>query len=269
MENITELPRPYQLELFEQAKNKNVIAYLDTGSGKTLVSVLLIQTFALPLVKVSRSALLAKLAESRYRDSESQNLSSSSSHFKFNTSDLPAQPKKIVFLVPTVPLVSQQASKIRRNTDVEVGEYSRDDNSSVSYWDAVGWYHEISKRQVLVFTPQIFLNVLRHGFMSLDQHISLLIFDECHHTIKNHAYRIIMSEFYHTIEIENRPKIFGMTASPIHQKSMTHIETIEKMKELQYNLDCVVVTVENREDLKGYVPQASELLLEYDYEQPD
>lgn len=36
-------PREYQLELFERAKKDNTIAVLDTGSGKTLIAVLLLR----------------------------------------------------------------------------------------------------------------------------------------------------------------------------------------------------------------------------------
>ena len=44
--------RPYQWELYQQAKQRNVVAYLDTGSGKTLVSVLLMQDFIEPLEEI-------------------------------------------------------------------------------------------------------------------------------------------------------------------------------------------------------------------------
>lgn len=35
-------PRLYQLKLFELAKRQNVIAVLDTGAGKTLISIMYI-----------------------------------------------------------------------------------------------------------------------------------------------------------------------------------------------------------------------------------
>ena len=38
-----EHPRDYQIELFERAKHQNTIAVLDTGSGKTLIAVLLLR----------------------------------------------------------------------------------------------------------------------------------------------------------------------------------------------------------------------------------
>ncbi|KAI8822072.1 uncharacterized protein EV422DRAFT_495037 [Fimicolochytrium jonesii] len=204
-------PRPYQLELYQQARQRNIVAYLDTGSGKTLVS-----------------------------------------------------PKKVVFLVPTVPLVAQQAAKIRENTDFVVGEYSREDIVSVAYWDIRGWYYELSQRQVLVFTPQIFLNILTHGFLKLSRDVSLLIIDECHHAVKQHPYNLMMREFYHSIPSNaERPKVFGMTASPIYQKTITRDESKFRLQELESNLDCKVVTVTDRSSLGDFIPRASETVVEY------
>ncbi|KAH9891487.1 hypothetical protein F4778DRAFT_785073 [Xylariomycetidae sp. FL2044] len=42
-ERIIASPREYQLELFERAKKENVIAVLDTGTGKTLIAALLLR----------------------------------------------------------------------------------------------------------------------------------------------------------------------------------------------------------------------------------
>jgi endoribonuclease Dicer len=75
------LPRRYQEEIFVRAQEGNIIAALDTGSGKTFISTLLMKWVA-------------------------SNASNSS--------------KLIVFLVPKVPLVEQQAEFIRRQTPLRV-----------------------------------------------------------------------------------------------------------------------------------------------------
>lgn len=48
--------------------------------------------------------------------------------------------------------------------------------------------------QLLVMTPDILRNALRHRFLTLDI-IKVLIFDECHNAKKNHAYAIIMKVY--------------------------------------------------------------------------
>jgi endoribonuclease Dicer len=76
-----DIPRYYQIELFNKAKAGNVIAVLDTGSGKTLISLLLL------------------------KHEQNNNLG-----------------KTALFLVPTVPLVSQQASYLGSHSDLNIGQ---------------------------------------------------------------------------------------------------------------------------------------------------
>jgi hypothetical protein len=77
---------------------------------------------------------------------------------------------------------------------------------------------------------------LSRGFMSLERNVCLLMFDECHHAWKNHPYRLIMQEFYHTIEMaEARPKVLGMTdgITYFYQKSLTRDVAAGRLVELQ------------------------------------
>ena len=77
----TLVPRRYQEDIFIQAQQRNVIAALDTGSGKTFISTLLI---------------------------------------KWITTKPSAYNKKVVFLAPKVELAEQQALFIERNTSLRV-----------------------------------------------------------------------------------------------------------------------------------------------------
>ena len=75
--------RPYQEELLEKAKEKNIIVYLGTGSGKTFIAVMLIK------------------------------------HMR----DLLCRSKKVVFLVNNVALLEQQAQVIRECTGLNTASY--------------------------------------------------------------------------------------------------------------------------------------------------
>lgn len=44
-DRVIDSPRDYQMELFERAKKQNTIAVLGTGSGKTLIAVMLLKYF--------------------------------------------------------------------------------------------------------------------------------------------------------------------------------------------------------------------------------
>ncbi|PON97185.1 Helicase/UvrB, N-terminal [Trema orientale] len=103
-----EQARQYQLDVLEQAKKKNTIAFLETGAGKTLIAVLLIKSLS---------------------------------------NDLQKQNKKLlsVFLVPKVPLVYQQAEAIRERTGYQVGHYCGE--MGQDFWDARRWQREFETKQ--------------------------------------------------------------------------------------------------------------------------
>ena len=86
------------------------------------------------------------------------------------------------------------------------------------------WRKILDSHRVMVTTPQVLLDALRHGYINLGADISLLVFDEVHHAGKNHPYNAIMQEFYHILpprgspearENYVRPMVLGLTASPI------------------------------------------------------
>ncbi|KAM0061654.1 putative ribonuclease III [Helianthus debilis subsp. tardiflorus] len=76
--------RSYQIEALALAIKENTIVFLETGSGKTLIAIMLLRHYAYLLKKSSPYA---------------------------------------VFLVPTVVLVKQQAEYLRKHLDLKVEEY--------------------------------------------------------------------------------------------------------------------------------------------------
>ncbi|XP_070576462.1 endoribonuclease Dicer-like [Ptychodera flava] len=172
-------PRAYQVELLERALEKNTVVCLQTGGGKTFIAVMLIKELAHHIRK-----------------------------------EFQEDGKRTFFLVNTVPLVAQQAGVIRTHTDLSVGEYVG--AMGVDFWKGEKWNEEFSKHQVLVMTCQIFLDILLHGFLAMSR-VNLLIFDECHRAVKNHAYREIM-KLYDVCPKEEYPRVLGLTAAILNGK---------------------------------------------------
>lgn len=149
---IVKNPREYQIELFELAKKQNTIAVLDTGSGKTLIAVL----------------LLRWIIDNEIEDRAAHKL-----------------PRISFFLVASVNLVYQQYTVLDVNLDHKIARLSGADNKSSN--NKQEWQTLVSENMVIVCTAEILFQNLSRGYISMKQ-INLLVFDEAHHTKKNHSY---------------------------------------------------------------------------------
>lgn len=178
---IISTPREYQLDLFERAKQENSIIVLDTGSGKTLIAVLLLRhTLDLELDRRAQG-----------------------------------QSKQVAFfLVDKVALCMQQHRVLCANLEHPVGKFHGD---KAVMGKQEEWEAQIRDNMAIVCTAQILLDLLGSGVITMSQ-INLLIFDEAHHTKKNHPYASIVRDHYIRMRT-GRPRIMGMTASPVDSKT--------------------------------------------------
>ncbi|KAF8809234.1 P-loop containing nucleoside triphosphate hydrolase protein [Phlegmacium glaucopus] len=144
------------------------------------------------------------------------------------------------FFAPTVALCEQQKHVIADHIPVSVGIVSGS-NEPDQWGDAALWERVLRTHRIIVSTPQVFLDALRHGYISLGRDISLLVFDEAHHALDNHPYNRIMTEFYFDLPrrdqnfqspLEVRPMILGLTASPIYGGNV-----IKAFQTIESNLD--------------------------------
>ncbi|KAG5926849.1 hypothetical protein E4U42_002900 [Claviceps africana] len=180
--SIINSPRQYQLDLFERAKESNTIIVLETGSGKTLIAVLLLRHIL---------------------DDELQRRADGKPN------------KAAFFLVDKVVLCLQQYNVLSVNLNYPIGKFYGNTVSGLKTkedWDA-----QIRENMAFVCTAQVLLDLLGSGLVSMNQ-VNLLIFDEAHHTKKSHPYAKIVKDHYSRMKTE-RPRILGMTASPVDSKT--------------------------------------------------
>ncbi|GBM53432.1 Endoribonuclease Dcr-1 [Araneus ventricosus] len=219
----TFIPREYQVELLDTARKKNTIICLGTGTGKTFVAVMLIKEFSHQIRK-----------------------------------SLTDNGKRTVMLVPTVPLVLQQAKVIIDCTDLTVGQYF---GSEPERWSKENWIGEAEKNQVFVMTADIFKMILLHGFLPLSL-FNLIIFDECHRATKNHPYCEIMKCF-DVCSPENQPRILGLSASLINSKCQP-LRIEHEIKQLESVLISSVETASDLTALSKYGSKPKEFIAIYD-----
>ncbi|KAJ1970372.1 Dicer-like protein 1 [Dimargaris xerosporica] len=204
--------RDYQVEVFTAAVARNIIAVLDTGTGKTFIAAM--------LIRYMRDQQKARLA-----------------HAVLSGTLRTARPlQKAVFLLHSVPLVAQQAEAIRTQTGLAVAAIHG--TGSTALMSEHYWQDLLDGCDVLVVTAQVLLDALRHGLVALAR-FHLAVFDECHHARKDHPYNQIMREFYFSLPRAERPKVLGLTASPLCLKASIEVCA----GTLEHNLDCRVFTV--------------------------
>ena len=207
-------PRPYQVEMYEQARGKNSIIYMETGKGKTLISIMIINDLF-----------------NQYRR-------------KIKNGENVPRPK-VIFLVCDIALLEQQVKTIKLNTGLNVtiikGKAAKKSKNDYNEFRSM-----LAVSDVFVAIPDVVYKLLSVGFLRIFD-INLLIFDECHHCDSNHSYNLIMNEFYYFYLSKDKnaklPLILGLTASPLKSKITNNIEetALKAMTTLCENLNSQIV----------------------------
>ncbi len=173
-------------------------------------------------------------------------------------------PKRIAFfLVDKVALVFQQHAVLACNLDYPTekfcGDMVEDVSLNKSFWDRI-----FDENMAIVCTAEILYQCLTHSYIRMDQ-INLLVFDEAHHTKKNHPYARIIKDFYAQLDDGKRkPRILGMTASPVDAQIDPKIAAAE----LEGLLHSQIATVADQSTLQ-HSSAKREVLVEYDRRPPD
>ena len=166
--------------------------------------------------------------------------------------------KKVAFfVVDRVALCFQQFAVLEANIDQPIARLCGDvnfDPNSAEYWEQLFQEH-----RVVVCTAEILHQCLRRAFITMSR-INLVIFDEAHHCKKEHPYARIVKDFYIHTPRDDRPRLFGMSASPADTK-----ENIEDAAaQLENLLHCKIATASDLLILQRYnLGQPKEKILEF------
>ena len=114
-------------------------------------------------------------------------------------------------------MVDQQWSAVVSNLPYPVAKFFGQELEH--RWNKEHWTEVLEKNEIIVCTAAILQKCLSQGFIAISR-INLLVFDEAHHAKKNHAYARIVKDYYlREPDTEKRPRILGMTASPVDGKT--------------------------------------------------
>ena len=145
---------------------------------------------------------------------------------------------RCLILAPTRVLVHQHYSFLRNHLQV-----SEEEIGVLTGEDTVGNRKEIWEKRVVCATPQVMVSDLRRKNCEVES-FSLIVFDEVHRAVGNHAYCTIGAVYN---ELKRDGRILGITASlPSDQKKVEEI--ISKLK-----ISKIETRDERDQDVKPYV----------------
>jgi ERCC4-related helicase len=145
---------------------------------------------------------------------------------------------RCLILAPTRVLVHQHYSFLREHL-----ELSEDQIGVLTGEDTIGDRKAIWEKRVVCATPQVMVSDLKRKNCMIES-FSLIVFDEVHRAVGNHAYCTIGAMYS---ELKSNGRILGITASlPSDQKKVEEIVSKLKIAKIE-------VRDERDEDVKPYV----------------
>ena len=158
--------------------------------------------------------------------------------------------RKILFMAPTRPLVSQHKKNFERFFKLGI------EFAAITGHDKPEDREVLYKANVIFSTPQTIRNDLKSGKIGLSE-FSLCIFDEAHRAVGNYAYPYIAKVYsYH------RGLILALTASP-----GSHRQKIDEIRKRLY-IDKIEIRDREDGDVLPYVQEMKQQWIEVELTKP-
>ncbi|XP_060584942.1 antiviral innate immune response receptor RIG-I-like isoform X2 [Ruditapes philippinarum] len=159
--------------------------------------------------------------------------------------------RRVVFMARNGILVEQQKNFISTRLPYANVKHLKGDTDEAMMLKAF-----LEDYDIFLFTPQILVNNLDTDVKSLSA-FSLMVFDECHHTIGGQPYNMLMKKYLleKSNGNKNLPQIIGLTASIGTGRAKTEKDALEHIFNVCASLDvrCLSTVEEHTEDLSKHV----------------
>jgi hypothetical protein len=123
---------------------------------------------------------------------------------------------------------------IHRHLPVDVGSFGIE--HGVLLWKKEQWLQEMLIRSVFVMHPSVFHELLNRNYIEFS-HIKLLILDECHQAIRDHAYGSILKQYKNLWDRKDNniklPRLFSITTALL-KTHCTPIQLEERIENLHH-----------------------------------
>ncbi|CAF1396567.1 unnamed protein product [Adineta steineri] len=132
------------------------------------------------------------------------------------------------------------AEMIHRHLPVDVGSFGIE--HGVLLWKKEQWHQEMQIRSVFVMHPTVFHELLNRNYIEFS-HIKLLILDECHQAIRDHAYGSIIKQYKNLWDQKDNniplPRLFSITTALL-KTYCTSVQLEERIENL-HNFFCSTI----------------------------
>ncbi|KAL5007600.1 hypothetical protein ScPMuIL_016406 [Solemya velum] len=218
-------PRQYQSELYEKAMKGDKLIFLPTGTGKTLVSAMVIRM----MLELNPTRQVLFLVD-----------------------------RVLLVLQQSQYLKKQLGNQQMRRFDQNDGSSGDLDNRHLLFATLCGGRQNTGgiplwKHDIIIVTAAFCSNLLSQEILKWED-MCLVVIDEAHHCQKNHPYNNLLRRYHHPCP--EKPKLLGLTASPAGRDTID--KTLEMLRDLLENLDKAQIEYveENKPELESFQSNA-------------
>ena len=147
--------------------------------------------------------------------------------------------RKAVFLAPTVPTVRQIFQVAEQFGELRACHVIG--SSTVDAWEKEQWETHLHEKDLLVTTPQLFLDTL--GANSIDLSLfGVLVLHECQHCSGSHPFAKLFSDHYVSPGCQGEMRVLGLSRNLVKRKVKEPTERQRLIRRLEKTMDSQVLS---------------------------